>query len=152
MPAQSTRREFITASTFAALGTALSERVCGTDAIPTTTAHEVDYVVIGAGSAGCVVANRLSEDKDVSVMLLEAGGPAEHPALNKFPAALSELFGSRFDWKYQTEKQQHLHGRVIDWPRGKVFGGTSAINAMVYIRGHRLDYDRWADLSYACEA
>ena len=144
MPAKSTRRQFINASALSALGAALSDRVCGADVSPRNPAYEVDYIVVGAGSTGSVVANRLSQTEDVSVLLLEAGGPAEHDALKKFPAALSELFGSRFDWKYQTEAQAHLHGRVIDWPRGKVFGGTSAINAMVYIRGHRLDYERWA--------
>ena len=145
MPSKSTRGQSVAASAFSSLGAALTERVRGSDVVPSTTAHEVDYVVIGAGSAGCVVANRLSQTKDVSVLLIEAGGPAEDAALRKFPAVFTEFFGSRFDWKYQTEQQKHLHDRIINWPRGKVFGGTSAINAMIYIRGHRLDYDRWAE-------
>ncbi|HEX5689173.1 MAG TPA: GMC family oxidoreductase N-terminal domain-containing protein, partial [Roseiflexaceae bacterium] len=101
-----------------------------------------DYVVIGAGSAGCVVAARLSEDPAIRVLLLEAGGADERPEL-RIPYAAWSLQGSDIDWGYRTEPQPQLCQRQIGWPRGKVLGGTSAINAMVYMRGHRRIYDDW---------
>ena len=104
-----------------------------------------DYIVVGAGSAGCVVASRLSEDADVSVLLLEAGGPDNKPDI-RIPRRWNALLGTDVDWLYQTEPQEHLDNRVIDLNRGKVLGGTSSINNMIYIRGHRGDYDRWAQL------
>ena len=107
-----------------------------------------DYVVIGAGSAGCVVASRLTEDSDRTVLLLEAGGADDHPQI-AIPYAAWQLQGSAIDWAYRTEPQAHLDGRRIRWPRGKVLGGTSAINAMVYIRGHRQVYDEWRALGNA---
>ena len=102
----------------------------------------VDYVIIGAGSAGCVTAARLSEDPQVHVALLEAGGPDDLRAIH-IPAAFSKLFKSELDWNYATEPQQHLQGRELYWPRGKVIGGSSSINAMIYIRGNSHDYDQW---------
>jgi choline dehydrogenase len=105
----------------------------------------VDYIIIGAGSAGCVLANRLTEDHDASVLLLEAGGMDDHPDI-RIPGRWSALLGTEVDWLYQTEPQAHLNNRVVDWNRGKVLGGSSSINNMVYIRGHRWDYDRWAEL------
>ena len=103
----------------------------------------VDYIVVGAGSAGCVVASRLSEDPDVRVLLLEAGGPDESPAIH-IPAAFSRLFQTEADWNYRTAPQRGAAGRALYWPRGKVLGGSSSINAMIYVRGHRDDYDGWA--------
>lgn len=104
-----------------------------------------DYVIVGAGSAGCVLASRLSEDPHTSVLLLEAGGPDQKQEI-QIPAAFSKLFKSPYDWAYQTEEQPHLNGRRLYWPRGKVLGGSSSINAMIYTRGSRHDYDRWYDL------
>jgi choline dehydrogenase len=104
-----------------------------------------DYVMIGAGSAGCVLANRLTEDPQITVLLLEAGGPDRKQEIH-IPAAFSKLFKSSCDWAYYTEEQPHLGHRQLYWPRGKVLGGSSSINAMVYIRGHRRDYDDWRDV------
>ena len=102
-----------------------------------------DYVVIGAGSAGAAVAYRLSESGRHSVLLLEAGGPDADPNIH-IPARFSDLFHSDVDWDFMTVPQPGLNGRREFVPRGKVFGGTSSINAMVYQRGHPSDYDRWA--------
>ncbi len=107
-----------------------------------------DYVIVGAGSAGCVLANRLTEDPSTSVLLLEAGGPDEEQAIH-IPAAFSTLFKSPLDWAYETEEQPHLHNRKLYWPRGKVLGGSSSINAMVYMRGNPRDYDHWSELGNA---
>ncbi|MCY3979017.1 MAG: GMC family oxidoreductase N-terminal domain-containing protein [Chloroflexi bacterium] len=102
-----------------------------------------DYIVVGAGSAGAAVASRLSEDDSFSVLLLEAGGPDSNPDIH-IPARFSELFHSADDWDYQTIPQPGLNNRREYVPRGKVFGGTSSMNAMVYQRGHPSDYDGWA--------
>ncbi|HZS47928.1 MAG TPA: choline dehydrogenase [Blastocatellia bacterium] len=103
-----------------------------------------DYIIVGAGSAGCVLANRLSEDPNVKVLLLEAGGPDKQQEIH-IPAAFSKLFKSQCDWAYETEPQQNLCNRQLFWPRGKMLGGSSSMNAMIYIRGHRLDYDKWQE-------
>ena len=102
-----------------------------------------DYIVIGAGSAGAAVAHRLSESGRHSVLLLEAGGPDAEPNIH-VPARFADLFHSAVDWDFVTVPQPGLNGRREYVPRGKVFGGTSSINAMVYQRGHPSDYDRWA--------
>ena len=104
----------------------------------------VDFVIVGAGSAGCVMANRLSEDAGCQVLLLEAGHPDTAQEIS-IPAAFAKLFKSPLDWNYETEAQAHLDGRRLYWPRGKMLGGCSSINAMIYIRGHRRDYDAWAE-------
>ena len=106
----------------------------------------VDYIVVGAGSAGCVVASRLSEDRDVSVLLLEAGGRDSHPYLRMPLAFLRAAFDPRFNWGYVTEPEPHLGGRRIPLPRGKVLGGSSSINGMFYMRGHPRDYDLWRQM------
>ena len=103
-----------------------------------------DYVIIGAGSAGCVLANRLSARPNQSVLLIEAGGSDAHPYI-RMPAGIAKLAShERFNWGYQTEPETHLDGRRLWWPRGKVLGGSSSINAMCYVRGQREDYDDWA--------
>ncbi len=104
-----------------------------------------DYVIVGAGSAGCVLASRLSEDPNVSVLLLEAGGPDNKQEIH-IPAAFSKLFKTPFDWNYETEPQPHLKNRKLYWPRGKMLGGSSSMNAMMYIRGNRHDFDEWGEL------
>jgi choline dehydrogenase-like flavoprotein len=106
--------------------------------------EEFDYVIVGAGSAGCVLANRLSADPDVRVLLLEAGGWDRDPMLS-IPLGVGRIWGyTRYDWGYATEPEPNADGRRIEIARGKVIGGCSSINAMGYIRGDRADYDRWA--------
>jgi choline dehydrogenase len=107
-----------------------------------------DYIIVGAGSAGCVLAARLSADASVSVLLLEAG-PADDADEIRAPAAISRLFQTAYDWNYTTVPQRRAAGRSIYWPRGKVLGGSSSINAMVYIRGSRHDFETWRD-EYGC--
>jgi choline dehydrogenase len=103
-----------------------------------------DYVIIGAGSAGCVLADRLSADPAVRVLLLEAGPRDRHPFIH-MPAGISRLVNvRRLNWDYATEPEGALHGRRLGWPRGCVLGGSSSINAMCYIRGVPGDYDEWA--------
>lgn len=105
---------------------------------------EFDYIIVGAGSAGCVLANRLSEDGKFTVLLLEAGGKDRSIFLS-MPAALAyPLSGTRFNWAYWSEPEPYLDGRRMYCPRGRVLGGSSSINGMAYVRGHPQDYDRWA--------
>ena len=103
-----------------------------------------DYVVVGSGSAGSVVAARLGEDAGVRVLVLEAGGP-DSSLLRRIPAALDyALHDDRYNWRYRTDPEPGMDGRRIDCPRGRVIGGSSSINGMMYIRGHPLDFDGWA--------
>jgi choline dehydrogenase-like flavoprotein len=103
-----------------------------------------DYIIVGAGSAGCVLANRLTEDTGATVLLLEAGGDDRHPYI-QIPLGLGKLQQHRmFDWGYSTDPEPHLNGRQLTVLRGKVLGGSSSINVMAYTRAHRGDYDRWA--------
>ncbi|GAB3180815.1 GMC family oxidoreductase [Telluribacter humicola] len=104
-----------------------------------------DYIIVGAGSAGCVLANRLSADPAVTVLLLEAGGPDTKLEI-RIPAAYSRLSRSEVDWGFFTEPQKHVLDRRMYLPRGKTLGGCSSINAMAYVRGNRADYDEWAAL------
>jgi len=105
-----------------------------------------DFIIVGAGSAGCVLANRLSADPGNKVLLLEAGGRDRNP-LFRLPMLMGKLFHSGiYNWHYHTEPEPYLNDRSLYWPRGKVLGGTSTINGMIYVRGNRHDYDRWSQM------
>ncbi|TFV60500.1 UNVERIFIED_ORG: choline dehydrogenase [Bacillus sp. AZ43] len=111
-----------------------------------TEREEFDVVVVGAGSAGCALAGRLSEDPTLRVLLLEAGGSDDVLEV-QIPAGLYKTWRTRLDWNYTTEPQPGLDGRKLFWPRGKLLGGSSSINAMIYMRGAAADYDEWASLT-----
>ncbi len=102
-----------------------------------------NFVIIGTGSAGCVLAARLSEDPAAQVTLIEAGGPDAAQDIH-IPVMWGQLLKSQYDWDFVTEPEPRLDGRRVYLPRGKTLGGSSSINAMIYIRGHRADYDGWA--------
>ncbi|MFI5719122.1 GMC family oxidoreductase [Nocardia sp. NPDC051750] len=107
------------------------------------TEVSADYVIVGSGSAGALLASRLSADPGRSVILLEAG-PADKDKFIRIPAGFSKLFRSPYDWDYLTEPQPALDNRQIYWPRGKTFGGSSSLNAQMWVRGFRADYEEWA--------
>ena len=112
--------------------------------------EEFDFIIVGAGSAGCVLANRLSADSRRSVLLLEAGG-SDRSLIIKMPAA-TDLYGignPKYDWGYLTEPDPTRNGRHDVWPRGKVIGGSSSLCGLVYMRGQASDYDSWAALGNA---
>ena len=104
-----------------------------------------DYIIIGAGSAGCVLANRLTANGKYSVLLLEAGGKDNKLNIG-VPAAFYKLYKSDVDYGFHSTPQKHMNDRELFLPRGKVLGGSSSINAMIYIRGNQKDYDEWAAL------
>ena len=104
-----------------------------------------DYVLVGAGAAGSVLATRLTEDPETSVLVLEAGGPDDDPRIRQ-PSSFRQLLESPFDWDYWTEEEARLHERRISWPQGRGWGGSGSISAMVYVRGHARDFDQWEEL------
>ena len=105
-----------------------------------------DYIIVGAGSAGCVLANRLSEDKKLSVLLIEAGGEDNNPWIHLPVGYVKTMANPDLNWLFKTEPEVNLNNRQIPIPRGKVLGGSSSINGMVYVRGNNRDYDGWAQL------
>ena len=105
-----------------------------------------DYIIVGAGSAGCVLANRLSKDNKVNVLLLEAGGNDWNPWIHIPAGYFRTLHNPATDWCYKTTPEPALNGRSIEWPRGKVLGGSSSINGLLYIRGQDSDYNYWRQL------
>lgn len=114
-----------------------------------STVDQYDYIVAGAGSAGCILANRLSTDPAKRVLLLEAGGRDWYPWVHVPVGYFKTLHNPITDWSYKTEPDPGLNGRAIDWPRGKTLGGSSSINGLLYIRGQREDYDHWRQLGNA---
>ena len=107
---------------------------------------EADYIVVGAGSAGCAVAARLAEQPGMRVVLLEAGGRATNPWLHIPIGYAKTMYHPTLSWNYETQAEPELHGRSVPWPRGRVLGGSSAINGLIYIRGQAADYDHWRQL------
>lgn len=105
-----------------------------------------DYIIVGAGSAGCVLANRLSADRDLRVLLLEAGGRDSNPWIHVPVGYFKTLHNPKTDWCYKTDPEPGLAGRRLDWPRGRVLGGSSSINGLLYIRGQAEDYNHWRQL------
>jgi choline dehydrogenase len=107
---------------------------------------EFDYVVVGAGSAGCAVANRLSENGKYQVAVIEAGGKDNNPWIHIPVGYFKTMDNPNTDWRYKTENDPGINGRSIPWPRGKVLGGSSSINGLLYVRGQAEDYEHWRQL------
>ena len=107
---------------------------------------DFDYIIVGAGTAGCVLANRLSADPNVNVLLLEAGGKDNYFWIKIPVGYLYTMNNPRTDWCFQTEAEPGLNGRTLAYPRGKTLGGCSAINGMIYMRGQAQDYDQWRQM------
>ena len=115
----------------------------------THSEQQFHYVIVGAGSAGCVLANRLSADSSIRVLLIEAGGKDWNPWIHIPVGYFKTMHNPGIDWRYKTQPDPGLDNRSIDWPRGKVLGGSSAINGLLYIRGQPQDYDHWRQLGNA---
>ncbi|BAZ10870.1 glucose-methanol-choline oxidoreductase [Calothrix sp. NIES-4071] len=141
----SNRRRFIQGSAAMAASIGVSALHASATGQARKVRSKYDYIVIGAGSAGCVIANRMSQNSDITVLLLEAGNPDTKPEIF-IPSKASSLQGSEVDWGYMSEPEPYLKGRKMFLPRGKVLGGSSSTNLMIYIRGNSLDYDHWQSL------
>lgn len=138
---KTTRRDFIKNTGVLSVGLAISP--FATINNTKESKKEYEYIIIGAGSSGCVLANRLTENPSIKVLLLEAGGPDTKAEIHE-PGKWGSLLGTEVDWNYSTQEEPFLNNRKITWPRGKVLGGSSSINAMIYVRGHHKSYDDWA--------
>ncbi|MPS93472.1 GMC family oxidoreductase [Comamonas sp.] len=143
-PADASRRQFLTragvvSGTVMVGGLLTGARINAAQDL----AGSFDYIIVGAGSSGCVLANRLTEDPKVRVLLIEAGGPDNSENIST-PARVIELWKSPYDWAYDTAPQKHAKNRSLFWPRGKTLGGSSSLNGMIYVRGDRSVYDAWA--------